>query len=955
MVLQQLNDHPDLTDEVLAALPKIIRVEGGRHDIERFARTYLPHMMESRTPEWHFQLDRLIERMYSENRQGVVVAAPRGFGKSTRLGQFRVLHSALYRRHRFILVISSTDAQAEMLLRPIKQELETSPLIRQDFGNLVGSDYEPPQTWNSTTLTLAWPDTSRPAKKTVRNEHPYLKDATMIASRGVGGALRGLRFQQYRPDLVICQPAGEKVLTPDEMKNIEDVTPGDRVRTHTGVWTEVSQVRSRLYTGDLISVSVAGALKPHRMTAEHKVWAIPCTVKTSPAQNIYSYPSELPRWIEARDLKPHDLVVHPVDTEVLGATDVENLFIDICGEEAVRSSEITETDTDNHIVNSRSAHRPFRPDEVQFVHNPEFWRLVGYFIGDGTFSSKDERCGVAFYFSKAERHLAQDVCRISERLWGHHSTPLLNSAGNQWVAHVSYRPLFSFFRSLYVGSHPAMKNLPVWAERLPVECQREFLYGYFQSDGHKVKKRLGSYSPTIVSVSLPLLERVQRMAWRLGVTSSIRWLRKEPKSSVICGRLCVSRVAYDIHFGTEFYASVLREPYQTVSGRRNRPRQWISDGKVFATVSEVTSEPVTDLPVYNFTVEHEDHSYVGLHIATHNCDDTEIRENVATPEQRAKIWEWFTSEIIPMIDPVHGKLIVIGTILHSNSLLTKLLSDENHYLTATYRAINPDGTSLWPERFTVERLEEIKATVGPRAFAQEYMNIPFATDAQVFKPEWFRPYGVGDVRFDENSRRWTFQGRPLRVFQAIDPAISDSMDADYFAACTIGVTDDRDVILMDVQARRGMDFPSQVAFVKDYYLDFRPLRVGIEEVAYQRALRQQILREASIPIKAVKQETKVHKQQRIIALDVHLANGKFFIRAASDGEPGVDDPSGTLRWRIHRDFFPFFDQAVKYPTEEHEDMLDALEMAMRIAGISLMSTPGHASSQEGESSRAVIV
>lgn len=522
-VVRLLLAHPEMAEEVLQNLPQLIRVEKGRYDLESFARTYLPHMVEQKTPEWHFELDRMIERMYTEGKQGVVVAAPRGFGKSARLGQFRALHSALYKRSRFVLVISNTDDQAQLLLQPIKQELETNQLLRQDFGDLQGDKYEPSQIWNSQTLTLTWPRRDGKGKKNTRSVvRPYAGEMTMIAARGAGGALRGMRFGAYRPSLVIL-------------------------------------------------------------------------------------------------------------------------------------------------------------------------------------------------------------------------------------------------------------------------------------------------------------------------------------------------------------------------------------------------------------------------------DDSEDKEDISSPLQREKMWNWFTTEVLPMLDPECGKVIVIGTILHADSTLARLLQDDTHYLTKVHRAIREDGTSLWPERFSVERLMELKETMGPAKFAQEYMNAPFAGDAQVFKPEWFRSYGPGEVLYRDGA--WRFRERPMRVFQAIDPAIADTVRADYFAAVTIGITEDRDIVVMDAFAKRGMDFPSQVEFVKDYYEKFLPERVGIEDIHYQRALRQEVLRRAEIPIKPVKSGPKTSKIERIMAIDVHFANGKVFLRRAGDLEPGHLDPAGVLDWRIHDRHYLLYEQLVQFPSSAHDDLADALEMAISLSGIKMRSLP----------------
>ena len=322
-------------------------------------------------------------------------------------------------------------------------------------------------------------------------------------------------------------------------------------------------------------------------------------------------------------------------------------------------------------------------------------------------------------------------------------------------------------------------------------------------------------------------------------------------------------------------------------------------------------------------------------------DDLESDEHVATDLQRAKTWNWWTKVIIPMPDPKTGSLVVIGTILHYDSLLSRLLKqedDQGHkiYRTKIYRAVESDGRLLWPDRLTREFLDSAKKRMGTHAFNQEYLNNPLNSDTQVFRPEWWRWYTKSDVRYDDARDVWLFRDAPLRIFQACDPAISQEGDPDEFVVCTIGVTPDNTILVLDLFTGH-LDFPSQVARLKALVEDWMPEAVGIETNGYQLALKQHLQTTLLAPIRRVKHGRGQGKDAtvgRITAMSPYVENGQILLRRCMEGERGgVLDPSGLVSERIHPAAYGLFEQASQYPASAHDDRLDALEMAIKIARV----------------------
>lgn len=106
-------------------------------DLLMFCKTYLPHYFED---DWESGHKEIGEKITSQNRI-IQILGFRGLGKTT-LGIIGYgLQCILFKRTRFLPVISDTEDQAMMLMLPLKIELEENDRIRQDFGAQKGVEW----------------------------------------------------------------------------------------------------------------------------------------------------------------------------------------------------------------------------------------------------------------------------------------------------------------------------------------------------------------------------------------------------------------------------------------------------------------------------------------------------------------------------------------------------------------------------------------------------------------------------------------------------------------------------------------------------------------------------------------------------------------------------------------------------------------------------------------------
>jgi len=140
-------------------------------------------------------------------------------------------------------------------------------------------------------------------------------------------------------------------------------------------------------------------------------------------------------------------------------------------------------------------------------------------------------------------------------------------------------------------------------------------------------------------------------------------------------------------------------------------------------------------------------------------DPVKDREEADSELRRNRVWDWYRSTAYTRLSP-QGRVVVIQTRWHELDLAGMLLDhpDGDKWdvlsLPAIYR-----GEALWPERFPMERLEQIKATVGPREWSALYMQSPQPDEGTFFQRDWFG--------------YWEQKPAHLRIYGTSDYAVTD--------------------------------------------------------------------------------------------------------------------------------------------------------------------------------------
>lgn len=131
----------------------------------------------------------------------------------------------------------------------------------------------------------------------------------------------------------------------------------------------------------------------------------------------------------------------------------------------------------------------------------------------------------------------------------------------------------------------------------------------------------------------------------------------------------------------------------------------------------------------------------------------------SSPGRRRLIREWFLSTFFTRAEP-GATIVVLMTRWHEHDLvgyLTKEHADNWHEikLQATSEG-NGKGMALCPERYTVEDLQAIKASLGSLMYGALFDQNPTPPEGGIFKRHWFKTWLPGQLpeRFDEVIQSW---------------------------------------------------------------------------------------------------------------------------------------------------------------------------------------------------------
>ncbi|MCH8853890.1 MAG: phage terminase large subunit [Planctomycetes bacterium] len=172
----------------------------GANSLSAFAQIYLDHYCTVPFSRMHLEMFEMLEKATTTHHQRMAIAAPRGHAKSTLVSLAYVLWCVLYGREKFVLIVSATREQAVLLLKAVRDELQTNARLLADFPE------------------ACYPPGARPAPKPWKEHQIVLRNGTAIRALGALQGLRGMKHNQHRPGLIIADDleSTESVLSEEQ-------------------------------------------------------------------------------------------------------------------------------------------------------------------------------------------------------------------------------------------------------------------------------------------------------------------------------------------------------------------------------------------------------------------------------------------------------------------------------------------------------------------------------------------------------------------------------------------------------------------------------------------------------------------------------------------------------------------------------------------------------------------
>jgi predicted phage terminase large subunit-like protein len=146
-------------------------------------------------------------------------------------------------------------------------------------------------------------------------------------------------------------------------------------------------------------------------------------------------------------------------------------------------------------------------------------------------------------------------------------------------------------------------------------------------------------------------------------------------------------------------------------------------------------------------------------------DPVKNAEQASSTTYREKAWEWYQSTLYTRLEP-NGAIILIMTRWNQGDLAGRILQDMQNggerWDIINLPAIAEDddqigrspGTPLWPDRFGVPELENIKRTVGSYYWTALYQQRPTPQEGGMFKRQWFPIIDAAPHGLVSRVRRW---------------------------------------------------------------------------------------------------------------------------------------------------------------------------------------------------------
>lgn len=292
-------------------------------------------------------------------------------------------------------------------------------------------------------------------------------------------------------------------------------------------------------------------------------------------------------------------------------------------------------------------------------------------------------------------------------------------------------------------------------------------------------------------------------------------------------------------------------------------------------------------------------------------DPTKNAKEAQSELVREAQWDWYTSTARTRVEP-GGTIIVIMTRWHEDDLAGRLLQSAKEDPEADqWEVINlpalaeagdvlgrAEGEALFPERYDVEALRKIKATIGSYWWSALFQGSPRPMEGNLFKRDWWKFYSV------ETWNRWqeTEFAEFDEIVQSWDCAFKGLETSSYVCGEVWGKVGPNKYLLDEVREKLGVK--GTIAAIRTLSAKWPQARKKlIEDKANGTAVQELLEGEIS---GIVMVEPKGGKEARAMAISGDVEAGNVYL------------PCKELWPNVH----DFIGEFASFPNGKYSDRVD---------------------------------
>ena len=288
--------------------------------------------------------------------------------------------------------------------------------------------------------------------------------------------------------------------------------------------------------------------------------------------------------------------------------------------------------------------------------------------------------------------------------------------------------------------------------------------------------------------------------------------------------------------------------------------------------------------------------------------EQDAQQGQFNPEVYDRVYEWYTSGPRQRLQP-GGAIIVVMTRWSLRDLTGQIMKSTGNkkgmdeWEVIEFPAIMPSGKALWPEFWSMDELDALRAELPPSKWNAQYQQNPTSEEGALIKREWWR--------------EWDRPSPPPCeiILQSWDTAFLKTQRSDYSACTTWGVfyhPDDTglsqpNLIMLDAYKEK-LEFPDLKRAAYEKYMEFEPDQMIVEKKASGAPLIFE-LRAMGIPVTEFTPSRGQDKIARANAVTDLFASGSIW--------------HPPTQW-AHE----VIEECAAFPSGEHDDYVDSTTQAL---------------------------